>query len=113
MSFYTESRPWGRFEKFVQNEKCTVKLIYVNPNSRLSLQYHSKRREFWKVVKGSAEIEIDGKTFILKDGQSTEIPQGAKHRIRGLEEECVLLEISYGEFEEDDIVRIEDDYKRV
>ncbi|MFL6368329.1 MAG: mannose-6-phosphate isomerase, partial [Nitrososphaeraceae archaeon] len=38
MNIYSEDRPWGRFEKFHENEPCTVKLIYINPNSRLSLQ---------------------------------------------------------------------------
>ena len=52
MDIYSEDRPWGSFEKFHENEQCTVKLIYVNANSRLSLQYHSERWEFWKIVKG-------------------------------------------------------------
>lgn len=38
MSIYSESRPWGRFGKFNENKPGTVKLIYVNPSSRLSLQ---------------------------------------------------------------------------
>jgi len=60
---YSENRPWGRFEKFHENKPCTVKLIYINANSRLSLQYHNKRSEFWKVVKGTAIVELDGKSL--------------------------------------------------
>ena len=52
---YTDIRPWGKFEKFHENELCTVKLIYINSNSRLSLQYHQHRWEFWKILKGTAE----------------------------------------------------------
>ena len=59
MDIYSENRPWGRFEKFHENQPCTVKLIYVNVNSRLSLQYHKERWEFWKIVKGCAEVELD------------------------------------------------------
>ena len=51
MDIYTETRPWGKFEKFHENQLCTVKLIYVNANSRLSLQYHKHRMEFWEIVK--------------------------------------------------------------
>ncbi|MGD9671873.1 MAG: phosphomannose isomerase type II C-terminal cupin domain [Candidatus Nitrosocosmicus sp.] len=112
MYIYVEKRPWGRFEKFHENEKSTVKLIYVNPHSRLSLQYHLNRREFWKIIKGSADVEIEDKKQTLQQGDNIEIPLGAKHRIKGLTEGCVILEISYGEFDENDIIRIEDDYRR-
>ncbi len=113
MKIYSESRPWGRFEKFHENKSCTVKLIYVNANSRLSLQYHKKRSEFWKVIKGTALVEIDEKRIVLGEGETITIPRQAKHRVLALESECVILEISYGRFDENDIVRLEDDYQRV
>lgn len=113
MKIYSEIRPWGRFEKFHENKSCTVKLIYVNANSRLSLQYHKKRSEFWKVIKGTALVEIDKKTIVLKEGETTTIPRQAKHRVLALESDCIILEIAYGRFDENDIVRLEDDYQRV
>lgn len=113
MKVYSEIRPWGRFEKFHENKSCTVKLIYVNANSRLSLQYHKKRSEFWKVIKGTAVVEIDKKTIVLKEGETTTIPRQAKHRVLALESDCIILEIAYGRFDENDIVRLEDDYQRV
>ena len=113
MEIYSESRPWGRFEKFHENKPCTVKLIYVNAHSRLSLQYHNKRSEFWKVVKGSAVIDLEGKTMVLAEGETVTIPRQAKHRVAALDRDCIILEIAYGRFEESDIVRIEDDYQRV
>jgi len=112
VKIYSESRPWGRFEKFHENKSCTVKLIYVNANSRLSLQYHKKRSEFWKVIKGTAMVEIDGKTVILKEGETITIPRQAKHRVLAFESDCIILEIAYGKFNENDIVRLEDDYHR-
>src|SRR3712207_7548000 len=75
MKIYSENRPWGKFEKFHENKPCTVKLIYVNANSRLSLQYHKKRSEFWKVIKGTAMVEIDGKTVTLGEGGTITIPR--------------------------------------
>ena len=112
MGSYSESRPWGKFEKFHENKPCTVKLIHVSPNSRLSLQYHLNRSEFWRVVKGTATVELDGENFILKEGDSLEIPRKARHRLGSLDEGCVVMEIAYGNFDELDIVRLEDDYKR-
>ena len=113
MKIYSEIRPWGRFEKFHENKSCTVKLIYVNANSRLSLQYHKKRSEFWKVIKGTAVVEIDKKTIVLREGETTTIPRQAKHRVLALKSDCIILEIAYGRFDENDIVRLEDDYQRV
>jgi mannose-6-phosphate isomerase len=113
MKVYSEIRPWGRFEKFHENKSCTVKLIYVNANSRLSLQYHKKRSEFWKVIKGTAVVEIDKKTIVLREGETITIPRQAKHRVLALESDCIILEIAYGRFDENDIVRLEDDYQRV
>ena len=112
MDIYSEDRPWGSFEKFHENEQCTVKLIYVNANSRLSLQYHSERWEFWKIVKGTAEVRLEEKLLILKEGESLVIPMRAKHRVKAVGGQCIILEISYGRFKEDDIVRLEDDYRR-
>ncbi len=112
MDIYTEDRPWGRFEKFHENQLSTVKLIYIKANSRLSLQYHRQRREFWKVIKGTAQVELDGKIIEVKEEENIVIPKGAKHRVKALNNNCVILEISYGKFDENDIVRIEDDYAR-
>ena len=112
MEVYSESRPWGKFEKFHENKPCTVKLIYVNANSRLSLQYHNRRSEFWKVIKGTAMVELEGKDIILTEGETLTIPRQAKHRVAALDSECVILEIAYGQFDENDIVRIDDDYQR-
>jgi mannose-6-phosphate isomerase len=113
MDIYTEHRPWGRFEKFHENQLSTVKLIYINANSRLSLQYHRERSEFWKVIKGTAEVELNGKIIEVKEEETIDIPKGVRHRVKALDNNCVILEISYGRFDENDIVRIEDDYQRI
>ena len=112
MKVYSEARPWGRFDKFNENERCTVKLLYVNSGSRLSLQYHKNRMEFWRIVKGNPVVQIQDKEIQLKEGQDIVIPREARHRITAGESDCVILELSVGEFDENDIVRIQDDYCR-
>lgn len=107
-----EERPWGWFEQFNQNSPCSVKLIHVKAKSRLSLQYHNKRREFWKVIKGPVAVEIAGEKFTGNEGDEFEIPVKANHRLAALEKEGLVLEISYGRFDEGDIVRVEDDFGR-
>lgn len=113
MEKYTEKRPWGGFEKFTQNEISTVKILTVSPNKRLSLQYHKKRHEFWRFLDNEAEVTLDDKKIRVTGGDEIAIPCGAVHRIQSFDKEVNVLEISFGEFDEDDIIRLEDDFKRI
>lgn len=113
MEKYSEERPWGKFEQFCHNETVTVKIITVKPNSRLSLQYHHHREEFWRVISGSGQIVLGEKTLDANVGDEFVIPTKAKHRMMTTDSEMQIMEISYGEFDENDIVRLSDDYNRV
>jgi mannose-6-phosphate isomerase len=64
------------------------------------------------IVNGIAHVQVDNRIYILKEGQTIEIPKNIKHRVEAKKNRCVILEISYGMFDEEDIVRLEDDYKR-
>ena len=108
----TEKRPWGRFERYTLNELSTVKMVYLDGDKRLSLQYHTNRSEFWKVVKGPVKVQLGDEVKVLQTGDSITIPKKAVHRLMGAGAEAMILEISKGEFDESDIVRLEDDYKR-
>jgi mannose-6-phosphate isomerase-like protein (cupin superfamily) len=108
----TEKRPWGRFERFTLKEKSTVKLVYLDGDKRLSLQYHNNRSEFWKVIRGPVRVQLGNDTKTLQTGEPIAIPKKAVHRLIGAGVDAIILEISTGEFDESDIVRLEDDYKR-
>ena len=108
----TVNKPWGNFEQITLNTQTTVKILTVNPNSRLSYQDHQKRDEFWKCIKNSVSVSIDGNSRILYEGDEVFIPKGSKHRLAGLDKEGKVLEVSFGHFDENDIVRYEDDYGR-
>ena len=64
------------------------------------------------IVNGIARVQVDNRTYILKEGHTIEIPKNTRHRVEAKQTRCVILEISYGTFDEEDIVRLEDDYKR-
>ena len=112
MNKYFEKRPWGNFEQFCKNKVCTVKIIAVNPGEELSLQYHHHRDEFWKIIFGSAKIIINKQVINGKKEDEFFIPQGTKHRIRAEDAAVKILEISFGKFSEEDIVRLKDKYGR-
>ena len=106
-------RPWGQFEKFVENQRVTVKIITVQPGQRLSLQRHDHRTEMWRALDQPVTAEIDGELRTLQAGETVLVPQGSVHRLgNGGEQPARLLEIAFGEFDEADIERLEDDYSR-
>jgi mannose-6-phosphate isomerase-like protein (cupin superfamily) len=112
MKKLTVKRPWGQFEQFTQNEMTTVKVISVNPNSSLSLQYHNNRSEFWRVLSGHPLITVGESITTANPGDDITIEKLQKHRIATKDDAVQILEIAYGDFDENDIVRVEDIYGR-
>ena len=108
-----EERPWGNFERFTLNEKTTVKIVTVNPGEAISLQTHVHRDEFWRVIRGSGTVRIGQTDRRAQPGDSFLSPRGAEHRVEGGPEGLSFLEIAFGDFDENDITRLEDKYGRV
>ena len=111
----SNNRPWGKYKVLLEDKKCKVKKITVNPGQRLSYQYHEKRKETWTVIKGNLTIILDDEKLFRSPGQSIKIPLGAKHRAWNETEDVIeFIEVQTGTyFGEDDIVRLNDDYDRV
>ena len=107
-------RPWGAYTILEDSPNYKIKRITVKPGQKLSLQLHHHRSEHWVVVSGTAEVELNGETRLLRQGESTFVRSGIRHRLKNpgvipLE----IIEVQMGEYlEEDDIVRFEDDYGR-
>ena len=107
-------RPWGSYTVLLETPSYKIKQIVVKPKQRLSLQKHFHRNEHWVVVRGSAVVTLEGREFFLKANESTYIPMGHTHRLENPGKiELVMIEVQVGEYlGEDDIVRLEDDYRR-
>ena len=112
MQKLTVKKPWGCFEQFTHNEQTTVKIIFIEKESSLSLQYHKNRSEFWHILAGSPVITIGDKKINAKPGDDFMIEKMEHHQIEAKEDTVQLLEIAYGDFDENDITRLEDKYGR-
>jgi len=112
MKKFFSKRPWGYFENFTHNEKSTVKILTVKPKKRLSLQKHKKRSEFWKFLDNPAKVTLGKKIFKVKKGDEVKVPKGTAHRIEAYSKTVNVLEISFGDFEEHDEIRLQDDFGR-
>ncbi len=106
-------RPWGSFIEFTKNKLSTVKILIVNSGEEFSLQYHKNREEFWYVLSGEPTVIIGDDKFDAKKGDEFIIKREEKHRIIAKDTDAKILEISFGEFDESDITRIEDKYGRI
>lgn len=109
---FIEQRPWGQFERFTKQEPVTVKILTVNPGEALSLQYHKFRDEFWKILQGEPILVVGDKTIIAKPDEEFFIPRETNHRITAQSQTVKVLEIAFGQYGENDIVRLEDKYSR-
>jgi mannose-6-phosphate isomerase-like protein (cupin superfamily) len=106
-------RPWGHFQQLVANENCTVKIITVQPGHRLSLQKHGHRGEFWHVLDVPIDVTVDERSWTAQPGEHVWVPCGAIHRMTNNTSTAGrLLELAFGDFDEADIERLEDDYTR-
>jgi mannose-6-phosphate isomerase len=90
-----------------------VKILTINPGARTSLQSHNHRKEFWVALDKGLQVQIGKRKISLRKGSSIFVRRGEKHRLSCMGRSRVrLLEISFGDFSEKDIVRYEDDYGR-
>ena len=108
-------RPWGYYQSIDSGERHQVKRIVVKPGHKLSLQKHYHRAEHWIVVRGSAEVTRNDEVKMVHENESIYLPIGSVHRlINPGKIDLELIEVQTGSYlGEDDIVRIEDVYKRV
>ncbi len=106
-------RPWGEFANLRKEDGLNIKIIKVKPKSRLSLQSHKLRNEVWFLLDGNLYCQIENKTIEMKKGLSYFIPKGSKHRLWAEKTGGKIIEISSGKFDENDIIRYQDDYGRV
>ena len=135
-------RPWGGFfvinendaENFIEKYfpdlnkdellkgRLSPKILIVAPNKKLSWQYHSRRSEIWKLIEGDAAVvtsdtDIETKTTSLKIGDTITLKKGERHRLVGLSQWGIVAEIwlhtdANHLSDEEDIVRLQDDFGR-
>ncbi|MGB0254816.1 MAG: phosphoheptose isomerase [Flavobacteriaceae bacterium] len=140
---YDFDRPWGGFLVIDESQaqdfanqffsgldvnslriggKLSPKILIVEPDVRLSWQYHHRRAEIWRVYKGTAgiirsETDAQGQVEVLNEGDQVRLKQGERHRLVGLKERALVAEIwqhtdADNPSDEDDIVRVSDDFGR-
>lgn len=138
-----ESKPWGGYfvidsdykQSFIDHYftgtsisqldtdmPLSPKILVVQPEQRLSWQYHLRRSEIWTVAEGkvgviSSDTDEQGDLRVLSKGDVVQLEQGNRHRLVGLEDWAVIAEIWQhtdpdNPSNEDDIVRLQDDYGR-
>jgi mannose-6-phosphate isomerase len=136
------TRPWGGFyyideaqirqfagiyfpylvDNLPEGQKMSPKILVVAPHKRLSWQYHHRRAEVWRVVEGPVAVAVSdtdrqGEPKVYRSGEVITLACGERHRLIGLDNWGVVAEIwqhtdPEQPSDEDDIVRLQDDFKR-
>ena len=109
-------------DKLKVSGKLSPKILVIAPNKRLSWQYHHRRSEIWNVSSGIIKVvtshdDVERNEILLKEGDEIKIAQGERHRIIGTDGYAVVAEIwihtdKDNPSDEDDIVRVQDDFNR-
>lgn len=138
-----QERPWGGFfvidedeaaefaktyfgdkdiDNFKISGKLSPKILLVQPEKRLSWQYHHRRAEIWRVLEGPVGVitsDTDEQKPVerLESGEYVKLKKGERHRLVGLDDWGILAEIwqhtdPENPSDEDDIVRVQDDFGR-
>jgi mannose-1-phosphate guanylyltransferase/mannose-6-phosphate isomerase len=106
-------RPWGSFKQYANNQDCTVSLMTVLPGQRLSLQSHTGRAELWIVIDDGALVQVGEDIRAYKAGDEIWIPANERHRLGCAGAKPIrVLEVAFGNWQQEDIERYDDDYKR-
>ncbi len=108
-------RPWGDYKILEEEDGAfKIKRIKVNPDNQLSYQYHHHRSEHWIVVRGMAKVTVDDVPHMVPAGESIFFKAGQKHRLENPGKiDLEIIEVQMGSYlEEDDIVRLNDQYGR-
>ena len=106
-------RPWGSFKQYASNQDCTVSLMIIQPGQRLSLQSHAGSAELWIVLDDGAIVQVGDQERTCRAGDEIWIPANQKHRLSCRDSQPVrVLEVAFGNWQQDDIKRFDDDYHR-
>jgi mannose-6-phosphate isomerase len=106
-------KPWGYEVIFAATDSYVGKILHIEKDEQLSLQYHEVKDETVYVTTGVLELELqEGEELVahvLNPGEARHIVPGTVHRMRAIET-CDVFEVSTPHL--DDVVRIEDRYGR-
>jgi len=106
-------KPWGYEVVWAKTDKYVAKFLHINPKSRLSLQFHQKKEETIYVMTGQLVLQLgeDSEETLVGPGAIVHIKPGQVHRFGASMQPVMLCEVSTPEL--DDVVRLQDDYKRL
>lgn len=114
--------PEEKFSELQITGKLSPKILIVAPGKRLSWQYHYRRAEIWKCIGDDVEVvtsetDEESNKQILKKGEIIKLSKGIRHRLGGLDNWGLIAEIwqhtdAGNPSDEDDIVRLQDDFNR-
>lgn len=123
LSRFTESFfPHTEVQPAYENQPLSPKILLIEPGKRFSWQFHNRRSEIWTMAEGHAGLitsatDQQGEMVDFREGDTVYLECGTRHRLIGLNTWGIIAEIWQHTdpdhpSDEEDIVRIEDDFGR-
>ena len=114
--------PGLKSDDLIGGRKVSPKILVVAPGKRLSWQYHHRREEVWRVVEGPVAVahgpyDVQPSPLTYDTGRTIVLSKGERHRLIGLDAPGIVAEIwqhtdPTHPSDEEDIVRLQDDFGR-
>ena len=106
-------RSWGRYREYARNEPCTVWIVEMKAGQAGSLQSHAHFDELWIMLTDGGEVQLADQVQKVRAGDEIFIPRGTKHRLCNLSDGLLrMMEVAYGDVQDEDKVRYDDRYGR-
>jgi len=125
---HISKRPWGTIEILADEKNCSVRILTIEADEKLSFQRHLCRDELFVALDDNIGLDVCGdnlqdpidefdarvKSLILEKGDYILIPRGIWHRTKASKDRVRLLEVGFGLYDQvNDIERLEDKFGRV
>lgn len=111
--FEKVEKPWGWYQVLSQGPDYVTKELFIKPSQKFSLQKHFKREEHWHILEGSGILTLGDTKQIVSPGDHIFVPLEKVHRLEASSSGLLFFELQRGDCDEDDILRLEDDYDRI
>ena len=110
--FEKVEKPWGWYQVLSVGDNYVTKELYIYPNQKFSLQKHFKREEHWHILEGYGYLTLNDTKKIVSENDHIFVGIEDTHRLEAGPRGLFFFELQQGYCDEDDILRIEDDYNR-
>lgn len=106
-----EEKPWGYQATVIDRKEYSTRIIVIKEGEQLPYMYNRKRDKSWLLMQGVLQINIEGSTKLMAEGETVHISPGIMHGATAIKGDATVIEVGT-KIEDYGIVIVDDKYKR-